>query len=134
MERKEFIHLLGLGAGAVVVHGCLGACGKGKSPIPAPDPKADFIITNIEANADMVAKGWMVQNSIIIAKLNGNYYAVSAICTHEGNPISFNGSNFICPTHISSFSLDGAWKSGPATSLPKYNTELIGSDLRVFGG
>lgn len=132
MERKDFIQLLGVGAGAVVIHSCLGACAKNKHSLPSPDPKADFTIPNIDAHPDMMAKGWLVQNSIIVAKLGGSYYAVSAVCTHEGNPISFNGSNFICPTHNSSFSLDGTWKSGPASSLAQYNTELIGSDLRVF--
>lgn len=132
MERKDFIHLLGLGAGAVVVHSCLGACGKNKNSLPGPDPKADFTIPNIEAHPDIVAKGWLVQNSIIVAKFSGSYYAVSAICTHEGNPISFNGIDFVCPTHNSTFTLDGAWNSGPASSLAQYNTELIGGNLRVF--
>ncbi|MFM6954022.1 MAG: ubiquinol-cytochrome c reductase iron-sulfur subunit [Sphingobacteriaceae bacterium] len=142
MERKEFVTLLGLGAGAVVVHACLGACGKGgatPAPVPGPNGKVDFTITNIASNSDIQGKGYMVQNSIVIATTANGYFAVSGVCTHLGAPISFTGTVFYCNPatggHGSQFNTDGSVKVGPAnTPLKSYSTQLLngGADLRVY--
>ena len=39
----------------------------------------------------------------------------SAICTHKGCSVSFNGTLLRCPCHGSQFSLEGAVLRGPAT-------------------
>ena len=141
MERKEFVTLLGLGAGAVVVHACLGACGKGgeATPAPAPGPngKVDFTISNIASNAGITSMGYTIQNSIIIAKSGNIYLAVSSICTHAGTQITYNSgtSKFPCPAHGSIFNADGSVNTGPAqVALKSYSTQLLngGADLRVF--
>lgn len=138
MERKEFVSLLGLGAGALVVHTCLGGCGKGgATPTPAPGPngKVDFTIPTIATNSGIVGMGYTIQNNIIIAKNGNTYLAVSAICTHQGTQITYNsGTNkFPCPAHGSIFNADGSVNTGPAqVALKSYSTQLIGSDLRVY--
>lgn len=141
MERKKFIHLLGLGAGAVVVHGCLGGCAKNDaspSPQPGPNGKVDFTLLNIESNQGITSKGWTIENSIIIAKSgSSSYLAVSAACTHEGTLLEYKGATetFSCIAHGSIFNSDGTVNKGPAQSnLKSYRTQLIngGTDLRVF--
>jgi len=148
MERKEFITLLGMGAGAVIVTSCLGACG-GKDSETTPSggttgggttggAKIDFTL-NVATNQDILSKGWTIMQGVIIAKNGANYIALQGSCTHQGNQMTYDpGSNrFPCslqtPDHGSIFNADGVKISGPATSnLKKYSTTLTGNDLRVF--
>ena len=146
MERKDFISILGLGAGSIIISSCLGACGKsdGPSPSPAPGPtpgpsgKVDFTV-DVSSNSDIIAKGWTIQNQVIIAKNGAAYIALSGICTHQQNPMTYSpGSNtFPCSqqdaAHGSIFNAEGVKIAGPATSnLKKYNTTLTGNVLRVY--
>lgn len=144
MERKEFISFLGLGAGSLIISSCLGACGKSDSgsPAPAPTPgtngKVDFTV-DVSSNSDILSKGWTIQNQIIIAKNGSAYIALSGVCTHQQNPLTYSASNNTFPcslqdaAHGSVFNANGAKIKGPATSdLKKYNTTLNGSILRVF--
>lgn len=144
MKRKEFVTLLGVGAGAVVISSCLGACGKSKeSPNPNPNPNPNpgsplLVITSISTNADILSKGWTLQNNVIVAKTGANYIAFSGICPHAGSPMTFNpaNNNFPCSLqgagHGSIFNINGIKTQGPALSnLTKYNTSLQNDTLTV---
>lgn len=144
MERKEFISFLGFGAGSLIISSCLGACGKSDSDSPAPTPtpgtngKVDFTV-DVSTNSDILSKGWTIQNQIIIAKNGSAYIALSSVCTHQQNPLTYSASNNTFPcslqdaAHGSVFNANGAKIKGPAISdLKKYNTSLNGNILRVF--
>ena len=144
MERKEFISILGLGAGTIIISSCLGACGKSDSgspsptPTPGPSGKVDFTV-DVSTNADILSKGWTIQNQIIIAKNGAAYIALSGVCTHQQNAMTYSSANNTFPcsqqdaAHGSVFNADGVKIKGPATSdLKKYNTTLTGNILRVF--
>jgi nitrite reductase/ring-hydroxylating ferredoxin subunit len=144
MERKDFISLLSLGAGSIVIASCLGSCGKGDGPNPSPGPgpgpggKVDFTL-DISTNTDINTKGWTIQNGVIIAKSGTAYIALSGRCTHQQNPMTYQASNNTFPcslqdaTHGSVFNADGVKLRGPAIGdLFKYNTTLTGNTLRVF--
>lgn len=144
MERKDFISILGLGAGSIIISSCLGGCGKsdGLSPSPNPTPgpggKVDFTV-DVSTNADLLSKGWTIQNQVIIAKNGAAYLALSGVCTHQASLLTYSASNNTFPcsqqdaAHGSVFNADGVKIAGPATSnLKKYNTTLTGNVLRVF--
>ncbi|MFM6976446.1 MAG: ubiquinol-cytochrome c reductase iron-sulfur subunit [Sphingobacteriaceae bacterium] len=145
MKRKEFITLLGVGAGTVVVASCLGACGKGgDSPSPNPNPNPSpgtllLTLNTISANQDINFKGWTIQSGIIVAKTGNTYIALSSACTHAGNPINYDGGNNTFPCsqqgagHGSIFDANGVKLSGPAQSnLTKYTTVLENDTLKVY--
>lgn len=144
MERKDFISLMGLGAGSIIVSSCLGACGKSDGPSPSPGPgpgpgtKVDFTL-DVSTNSDINSKGWTIQSGVIIAKSGAMYIALSGRCTHEQNPMTYQSSNNTFPCslqgagHGSVFNAEGVKLQGPATgNLAKYNTTLTGNILRVF--
>ena len=145
MERKDFISLLGLGAGSVIITSCLGACVKSETGTPNPNPgpgagpgKLDFTL-DVSTNSEILNKGWTIQSGVIIAKNGANYLALSAACTHAGSQMTYEpGSNtFPCSLqgagHGSAFDASGVKLRGPATgNLKKYNTDLTGNSLRVF--
>jgi thiosulfate dehydrogenase [quinone] large subunit len=43
-----------------------------------------------------------------------SYKAFSAVCTHEGCPVSFSGSGFQCPCHGATYDTNGQVTGGPA--------------------
>jgi len=146
MERKDFLAALGLGAGSLIVSSCLGACGKDDSAAPSTgttpggggSTKIDFTL-NVSTNADINAKGWTIQNNIIIAKNGADFIALASACTHQGASLTYNTANNTFPcslsdaSHGSVFDANGTRTKGPASSaLKKYMTSLNGSNLRVY--
>jgi cytochrome b6-f complex iron-sulfur subunit len=132
MNRKEFLSILGISAGGLVVATCLGACKKTETnPV-------DFTIdlSNSSYSALNTNGNFLVTKGVIIAKTNtGNFIAVAAACTHEGTNVTYQAANnrFHCNNHGANFSSTGAVQNGPAnTALQQYNTELTGTTLRIY--
>ena len=137
MERTEFLKLLGAGT-AVACLGCLDSCSSSsKSGDPAPT-NLDFTIdiSAAENAALQNVGGTLSKSGVIIVRIStAEFTALWRSCTHEGTAVNYQASqqNFLCPNHLSKFSLSGAVLNGPATSpLRQYNTTLTGSSLRVF--
>lgn len=132
MNRKEFLSILGISAGGLVVATCLGGCKKTETN--ATDFTLDL---NSSVNSALNTNGgFVVTKGIIVARTNsGTYIAVAAACTHEGTSVSYQAANnrFHCPSHGANFSSSGAVLNGPAnTALLQYKTELTGTTLRIY--
>ena len=74
--------------------------------------------------------------SILVANVNGSYYAIGNSCTHMGCNISdgiLSGETVQCPCHNSTFELrTGAVINGPAKSPePSYITRIDGDKILV---
>ncbi len=72
--------------------------------------------------------------SMLIANVNGAYYAIGSICTHMGCKMSdgmLNGEIVQCPCHASKFNVrTGAVVRGPAVSAePSYILRVDGDKL-----
>ena len=68
--------------------------------------------------------------AILVANLNGQYYAIGNTCTHAGCMLSdgtLNGEKVRCPCHGSTFDAAGHVTEGPAKRdlpmLPSYTNE-----------
>jgi len=60
--------------------------------------------------------------SILIANVNGKYYAIGSICTHEGGPLAdgtIHNYEVECPWHGSKFDV----RTGEVTNLPATEPE-----------
>jgi len=73
---------------------------------------------------------------VLLANLDGQYYAVADTCTHEKARLSEGflvGSNIECPLHESRFDLkSGTVTSPPATApLRAYETKVEGDDVLI---
>lgn len=69
------------------------------------------------------------QPAFVVHPTAAEYKAFSAVCTHAGCTVEFQGGNFFCPCHASTFDgKTGAVLSGPAPSA------LPGISIRVSGG
>jgi thiosulfate dehydrogenase [quinone] large subunit len=72
------------------------------------------------------------QPAIVVQPTSGEFKAFSAICTHAGCQVDFQGGSFFCPCHGSVFDgKTGAVLSGPApTALPAIHITV--SDGNIF--
>ncbi|OAQ38886.1 (2Fe-2S)-binding protein [Pedobacter psychrophilus] len=140
MDRKEFLTAIGMGAASVAVFNCIG-CSKssteGGPSTPAPT-NADFTL-DLSSSANLVLNtngGYIYANGIIVARTtSGNYIAVSQTCRHENTNVIYRSTQnqFYCQRHGATYSDTGV-SSGIETNLPltKYNTQLIGTKLRIY--
>ena len=69
------------------------------------------------------------QDKILVARLDGKYYATGNFCTHFGAPLGNSlliDDKVICPYHFAAFNVkDGNVEQSPALSgLPTYQAEV----------
>ena len=74
--------------------------------------------------------------SVCIANVDGNYYAINNICTHEGGPLADGiliGYEVECPWHQSHFDIrTGEVKSPPASEPePRYEVKVDGENILI---
>jgi cytochrome b6-f complex iron-sulfur subunit len=137
MDRKEFLTLIGITSGGLVLASCMGACNQlNVSPTSAPLVVDFTLILTDPANSALKNKGgYLYSNGVIVAQtMAGAYIAVAEACTHQGQYVQYVGTNniFYCNAHGSYFSNTGAVTGGPAPSnLQQMKTTLIGSSLRI---
>lgn len=131
MTRKEFLGKIGIGAAFVLTASCLGSCTKdgGKA--------VDFIL-DLDASENAALQnvgGYIVKNQVVVAKAeDGNYYAATQICSHEGEiKVIFRNNEYYCTAHGAKFDLQGSGLNNDGRKgLTIYNTTLSGTQLRVF--
>jgi cytochrome b6-f complex iron-sulfur subunit len=140
MNRKEFLKLTGMSAGAFVLLSCLNGCKKDDdddTSLSGPE-NIDFTLDlSQSANAALSsAGGFVYKDGVIVARTNaGAFIAVSQACSHQSTSIQYEASpnRFHCPNHGSNFTSSGEVMNGPASRpLRSYNTSLNGALLHVF--
>lgn len=74
--------------------------------------------------------------SVALFHVDGGYYAIDDICTHDGGELAsgiIDGDQIECPRHGARFAIkSGAVLSLPAvTPVPTYEVRIIGDDIQV---
>ncbi len=73
---------------------------------------------------------------ILLANVNGNYYAIGDVCMHRGCQLSkgkLEGEKVICPCHGSTYDLKtGNFLKGPTKKgEPKYDLKVENDDIMI---
>ncbi|MDA1268825.1 MAG: Rieske (2Fe-2S) protein [Bacteroidetes bacterium] len=149
-SRRQFIEKAGLAA----VIGTFGisfftSCVSSDEPInPATPPPNTTAPNGITVSGSVVkidltiqtrlatAGGWLLIESAktLVANLNGNFVALTSVCTHSGcfDRWAFANNRFTCTCHNSIFDTAGAVLQGPAAQpLVAYSTSVSGTTLTV---
>ena len=99
-----------------------------------------------EASEIPVGKMKMVKlgdKEVLVANVNGNYYAIANRCTHKGGDLSkgsLDGNIVTCPLHSSKFDVTtGKAVSGPKIGFlrvktndePSFEVKVEGNDLML---
>lgn len=134
-SRRDFFKKL-LGTGVVVAGLPQVACAPNIDPAPVldvPMPGADGIVSLVvQRYPDLSREGGAVtlrfpkesgqENLLVMHPSADTYSVLSATCTHVGCPMGFDGTEAVCPCHLSKFdATTGAVTQKPATvPLKKY--------------
>ena len=140
MKRRQFLYRFAAGAGAVAsAPFILDSCMKDNtSPGYSSGSNASLPLTLDLTSSNYSSLkntgGSVIVDNIIVVNENGNYIALSSICTHQGCSVVYSrsGDEFICPCHGSIFATSGSVLQGPAaTPLKKYTVQLSGTKLTI---
>jgi 3-phenylpropionate/trans-cinnamate dioxygenase ferredoxin subunit len=67
--------------------------------------------------------------------LDGEFYAISDICTHDGGPLvegHLEGEHIICPRHGARFNIITGEQTMPAFApVPLYEVKIEGNDIFI---
>lgn len=162
MERKEFLNLVGMSVGAIVLQNCLSGCSKASDPAPAVVPPVkpptgggsttasgltgnnsiakgaiDFTVDITDKNfSDLATNGKaLISGDVIVARTKtGDFLAVANACTHQGTIVDFvaDKTSFNCSLHGSNFDAAGKVTNGPATSALKSYTAIFDSKTNLL--
>lgn len=154
-DRRAVLRSAGLGGSAVAATVVLAACGKSTDSGTGATTSATGSSTSSGAassTTSAAAGGSTAKATVATSKVpvgggvildekyvvtqpeSGTYKAFSAICTHQGCPVTSVEDGVIkCPCHGSEFSIsDGSVKQSPATEpLATYTATVEGSDVQV---
>ncbi len=77
------------------------------------------------------------RNWVAIFNVDGVYYAIEDVCTHDGGPLAegeLTGCVIACPRHGATFDItNGKVLSAPAmTDVQSYEVRIQGSDIQVM--
>lgn len=155
-DRRAVLRSAGVGGSAVAATAVLAACGGssssggGATGAAAASTASSSAATSAETTAASggtaakatvatskvpVGGGVILEEKYVVTQpTSGEYKAFTAICTHQGCPVTSVEDEVIkCPCHGSEFSIsDGSVKVGPATqALASYTATAEGSDVQV---
>jgi cytochrome b6-f complex iron-sulfur subunit len=138
LNRNEFLKNLGLKGAALVAAYCAGntlvACKNDSAVTPMGDTVID--LNNASYAALKNNGGYVVLSAqnIVVARTNqGQYVAVTLICSHEQRKeITYKTSEFYCTAHGARFSNAGlGLNSEGSRGLTVYKTSLSGNTLTI---
>ena len=112
-----------------------GSSGGGKQKASGGDAKASgpaIASTSEVAPGSAVAFGPKGNPAVLVHLDSGDFVAYSAICTHQGCTVAYQGGQLACPCHGSVFdpANGGAVVTGPATTpLPEIPVKVQGGEV-----
>jgi glycine betaine catabolism B len=76
------------------------------------------------------------EGSVGIANVDGKYYAIGNVCTHEGGPLadgSLEGYEVECPWHGSKFDVRSGKVTNPPANEPEptYDVKVDGNSILI---
>lgn len=88
--------------------------------------------------APLMRDGWSAVQDVPLGAAwvrrdaSGTLSALSAVCPHLGCAVGFDGKQYVCPCHDSTFALDGAVQAGPSKrGLDPLPFEVVEGRLRI---
>jgi len=140
MKRRDLIHQIVVGGVTFfVLPQVLTSCSKDEDePDPPGTGGTGSTSITIDLNANPSLKntgGSIITQSIIVINLGeGNFAALSSVCTHQGCEVGYDpaANDIKCPCHGSVYTTAGAVIAGPAPrALRSYTITQEGDILTI---
>ena len=137
--RRVMLKTIGVGAVGCATPACNGGGEEGNVPPGVGEMCGSDLCVSLRDNPDLAEIGALLLftaqgRKIFVSRVsNTEFRALSAICTHAGCTIGWDGTaQFNCDCHGSQFSAAGAVLKGPAaTPLREFDTTLAGDLLTI---
>ncbi|MES1022274.1 ubiquinol-cytochrome c reductase iron-sulfur subunit [Gloeocapsa sp. BRSZ] len=138
MNRREFISLVGVGAGVSSLP-AIAACNSQSADV-ASDVRPDGFevvgaVTDLDKTGQLLNELAVGKALVIRDPANPNQaIAVNPTCTHAGCNVAWQQAEkaFVCPCHNSKFASDGSVQNGPAKEpLATYSAKFEGDLVLV---
>ncbi|MGA2680612.1 MAG: Rieske (2Fe-2S) protein [Candidatus Bathyarchaeia archaeon] len=89
-----------------------------------------------DVKSNTMMKVVVKDQKVLLANVNGNYYAIGDVCMHRGCQLSkgeLEGETVICPCHGSTYDLKtGNFLKGPTKKgEPKYELKVENNDIMI---
>jgi cytochrome b6-f complex iron-sulfur subunit len=116
ISRRFFFESIGIGAIGIAAIGSIALTGDYLSPNVVREPPTKFKAGKPEDYSPGSVTLDVEQKVFIVRAKEGNFYALSAVCTHLGCITNWKPDEGIiaCPCHGSKFDRDGTKIAGPA--------------------
>jgi Rieske Fe-S protein len=116
MRRRDFVSLTGAALASAALPGCASFVATPVTPVngeirlvlrdhPQLGTAAGYLKLRPTGSEDLI---------YVLAGANGEYAAVSSVCTHLQCTVNIEGTELRCPCHGSTFDRSGAVVQGPA--------------------
>jgi Rieske Fe-S protein len=139
MKRREFIQsscisclgAVAMGVSLTELSSCSPALATFKTTFKGNKvavPASSFLTSNL-----LVVRDNQVEYDILLVKKSPELYnAIYMKCSHRANPVSATATGLYCPSHGSTFDLDGNVIKEPATApLEKFKTEIKDENIII---
>lgn len=132
--RRAFVARCAGAGAAVMLSGCVALV---THPVPVMDGRVRLSIADFPELAKpngviKIQPALLDQPIYVLANGDGQYAALSPICTHRGCTVDVQGARLVCPCHGSTYSRAGEVLRGPARRrLTPYRVERQGQMLTI---
>ena len=140
--RRVVLQTIGAGTVGCMMAACVGGNSEGNVPAGKAEMCGDrALCVDLRENPELAEVGGILffsqapgRKIFVMRTPEGQLRAVSAICTHQGCTVEWDGSEgFDCPCHGSRFTATGAVTRGPALApLRGFTTTLEGDLLTIM--
>jgi Rieske Fe-S protein len=134
MDRREFVVVCTASAAALLA-GCASLV---THPVPVTAGRVRLALSQYPElarpeGAIKILPAGQEDPIFVLASANGEYIALSTICTHRGCTVDVQGARLVCPCHGSTYDRAGAVLKGPAQrALARFPVERSGSELVIL--
>ncbi|MCE9576028.1 MAG: ubiquinol-cytochrome c reductase iron-sulfur subunit [Deltaproteobacteria bacterium] len=99
---------------------------------PGAPPLQVTLVAPVQRDGWAAVKNVPLGAAWIRRDTGGTLTALSAVCPHLGCAVGFDGKQYVCPCHDSTFALDGAVQAGPSKrGLDPLPFEVVEGRLRI---
>jgi cytochrome b6-f complex iron-sulfur subunit len=134
IERREFIATCAIGGATLLLGGCVAMV---THPVPVQAGRIRLSLTEYPDlskpnGAIKLLPAGASDPIYVLANDNGEYRALSPICTHRGCTVDVQGARLVCPCHGSTYDRNGEVLRGPAErALTIYPVTRNGDSLTI---
>ena len=134
IDRREFVVVCASTCAGLMLTGCVSLV---THPVPVADGRVRLSLSSYPElakteGAIKIQPTGQEDPIYVLTMPEGEYGAISPICTHRGCTVDVQGARLVCPCHGSTYDRHGTVLRGPAQrALTRYPVTRVGDELVI---